>query len=361
MTLVRAFSGTWNKAHDGQSWLGFFQHLAAGMGGLALRGLFFLLLSIQRTRASPELASFIVVGRCWSVGKERLQQWLCPLCVTQQQCPASMAVQSSSIGIPCCRFPPSCPLSQSPHSQQQFLLRTCSPSPMHQLPGPLNTCEHMSQSGSCKAMVQTVCVFLILSHLPQIGCFTLFQQPQMLPFCPSRFPHLMGGFLLHRVGFCKFGNLYFASAPLPWDAGPILLPLLLLLPSFLHPSQLCRDLYRPFWCPRSSASFQLVFCENCCICRCIPDASVERDELYVHLLLCHLESLESFQFCGLWISSPHCFCKPTSTYHTEHVALIISPSPAALLSGLFLCGEIQASLCPFSSVIHITSRVLANF
>ena len=43
------------------------------------------------------------------------------------------------------------------------------------------------------------------------------------------------------------------STPLPWGAGPALLPLLLLLPSFLCPTQLCRDLYSPFRCPRSSA------------------------------------------------------------------------------------------------------------
>ena len=54
---------------------------------------------------------------------------------------------------------------------------------------------------------------------------------------------------------------------------------------FFHPTQLCRGLYSPFWCPRSSASVQPVVCENCCIYRCIPDASVERGELHVLLLL----------------------------------------------------------------------------
>ena len=93
-------------------------------------------------------------------------------------------------------------------------------------------------------------------------------------------------------GFPEFRNLSSASAPPPRGAGPIPLPLLLLLSSFFHPTQLCRDLYSPFPCPGSSASFQLVFCENCCIYRCIPDASTERDELHIHLLLCHLDSLE---------------------------------------------------------------------
>ena len=136
-----------------------------------------------------------------------------------------MAAPSSSIGIPCCRFPPSRPLSPSPHSQQQFLLWACSSIPMHQLPDPLHTCEHTSQSGAHRAVVRTVCVFLTLSHLPQISPFTLFRQLQMLPVCPTQSPH-------QRGGFPEFRKLSSASSPLPQGAGPIPLPLLLLLPSF---------------------------------------------------------------------------------------------------------------------------------
>ena len=33
---------------------------------------------------------------------------------------------------------------------------------------------------------------------------------------------------------------------------------------------------------------QLVFCMNVCAWRCIPDVSMERDVLHIHLLLCHL-------------------------------------------------------------------------
>ena len=47
-----------------------------------------------------------------------------------------MAVWSSSLGIPCCGFPPSLPLSPSPHSQQLFLLWPCSPIPNLQFPAP---------------------------------------------------------------------------------------------------------------------------------------------------------------------------------------------------------------------------------
>ena len=72
MALVRAFSGARHKARGGQPWLGFFWLPAVGTQRPALRGLF-LLLSGQRMRASPERASFIVVSRCWRVGRERLQ------------------------------------------------------------------------------------------------------------------------------------------------------------------------------------------------------------------------------------------------------------------------------------------------
>ena len=136
------------------------------------------------------------------------------------------------------------------------------------------------------ATVRTVCVFLTLSCLPQTGCFTLFRQPLMLPFCPSLFPVREG--VSPNSGLSPLLQL-----PLP---GVQVLSIFLsssfsLL--FFHPTQLCRDLYSPFQCPRSSASFQLVFCENCCIYRCIPDASVERDELHVHLLSAILNLLDS--------------------------------------------------------------------
>ena len=96
-----------------------------------------------------------------------------------------MTVQSSSISIPCCGFPPSHLLSPSPHSQQHFLHWVCSPIPVHQLPAPLHTCEHMLQSEAHRAVVRTACVFLTLFRLPQIRCFTLSWQSQMLPFCPN--------------------------------------------------------------------------------------------------------------------------------------------------------------------------------
>lgn len=56
-------------------------------------------------------------------------------------------------------------------------------------------------------------------------------------------------------------------------------------PSFFHPTQLCRDFSYPFWCARSSANVQPVFCENCFICRCILNAFVEKTEIHILLLV----------------------------------------------------------------------------
>ena len=103
-------------------------------------------------------------------------------------------------------------------------------------------------------------------------------------------------------GFPRMRDPLPASAP-PRGTGPVLLPLLFFLPSFFHPTWLCGDLYCPFQCPRSSASVQLVFCEICSICRCILDVFVERDELHVLLLLCHLENPQGNYciWCKAWI------------------------------------------------------------
>ena len=43
MALVRAFSGAQHKAREGHPWRGVFWHLAAGVQGSALRGLFFFI------------------------------------------------------------------------------------------------------------------------------------------------------------------------------------------------------------------------------------------------------------------------------------------------------------------------------
>ena len=191
-----------------------------------------------------------------------------------------MAVWVSSTRIPGCRFPPSLPLVLSPCSQQQSSPRVCSPIPTFQLSVPMCTCGHTSQSVVHRAVAWTACVGLTLSCLPQTGHFTLLQQPQGSPSVPNDFPISEGA--SPDVGTSPLLQLPFRGAE------PVLLPLLFFFPSFFHPTWFCRDLSCPFRCPRSSASVQLVFCENCSICRCSLDAFAERDELHVLLLLCHL-------------------------------------------------------------------------
>ena len=88
--------------------------------------------------------------------------------------------------------------------------------------------------------------------------------------------------------------LCFSSRP-PRGADPVLLPLLFFFPSFFHPTQLCRDLSCPFQCPRSFASVQLMFCENCLICRCILFFLI----LFIYLFLTVL----GLRFCARAFSS----------------------------------------------------------
>ena len=58
--------------------------------------------------------------------------------------------------------------------------------------------------------------------------------------------------------------------------------------SFFWTTSLSRNPSCPFRCLTSSANFLQRLCENCYICRCILDAFVERDQLHVCLILCHL-------------------------------------------------------------------------
>lgn len=76
-------------------------------------------------------------------------------------------------------------------------------------------------------------------------------------------------------------------------AGLVLLSLLFLLPSVFHSTYLCLDPYSPFQWPRSSGNVQPVFWENCSICGCTSDASMEGDALHVHPLLHHIGTLRN--------------------------------------------------------------------
>ena len=184
-----------------------------------------------------------------------------------------MAVQFSSKGIPCCGFSPPIPLRCLPQPMAVFAW-VCSPIPRLQLPDPLHTRGCGFESRVSRTVAQIVCMVLTLSRLSQISWFIT----DSLKFFPSV-----------PIDFPGCGNLSFPSATPPWGVGLVLLALLGLLASFFHLSQLCVAPYGPFWWLKSPASsVQPVFCENFCICRGIPDASLERDALHVHPLPYHL-------------------------------------------------------------------------
>ena len=57
---------------------------------------------------------------------------------------------------------------------------------------------------------------------------------------------------------------------------------------FLHPTEFSVVLYILFHRSGTPIHPQLVSCMHFCVWRCIPDVSMERDVLHLHLLLCHL-------------------------------------------------------------------------
>ena len=62
--------------------------------------------------------------------------------------------------------------------------------------------------------------------------------------------------------------------------------------------EFCVGLYILFFWSDTPVYSQLVFCMHFCVWRCIPDGSMERDVLHVHLLLHHLLWLYSFNLKG---------------------------------------------------------------
>ena len=70
---------------------------------------------------------------------------------------------------------------------------------------------------------------------------------------------------------------------------------LLFFPLVPHPTEFFIVLYILFLWSGTPVCSQLVFCMHVYVSRCIPNVSVERDVLHIHLLLLHLVHL-SFPF-----------------------------------------------------------------
>ena len=254
----------------------------------------------QPARKSQPWAGFF--NCCWQVpacGEREATIVALPAACDSAVAPASMAVQSSSVGIPCCRFPPSCSPVRLPTAKSSSRS------------GPVLQCPRTSSQPTCTPVNTRPSLGHVgLWYGPSV-CFSLrpichrsaasssSNSLKCFPSVPVDFPDRKG--VSPNSGISPLLQLPYPGVQVPSHFLSSSFSLL-----FFRPTQLCRDLYSPFWCPRSSASFQLVFSirENCCICRCIPDASVERDELHIYLLLRHLESPQNKMYI-LNSLSPH--------------------------------------------------------
>ena len=115
------------------------------------------------------------------------------------------------------------------------------------------------------------CLILIPFRLPQISCFTLSLN------CFSSDSDSRPSVRIRAL----------LQFPYPLRAGPVLL--ILLFPPLVPLSYwvLCGSIYS-FPLVRSSCSLSAGVLYAFLCLKCIPDVSVERDVLHVHLLLCHL-------------------------------------------------------------------------
>ena len=139
---------------------------------------------------------------------------------------------------------------------------------------------------------------------------------QLLAAAPSRVPAFLSGVCMvvaKTVWFsfhlgCQRSAVSFSAlnvspltqtvAPM-WGSDPLfhfphqmravsVLLTLLFSPWFLPPPEFCVGLCILSLWSGTPVHYQLVFCMHFCAWRCIPDVSVERDVLHIHLLLCHL-------------------------------------------------------------------------
>ena len=201
--------------------------------------------------------------------------------------PACMAGQSSSVGIPCCRFPPSGPPVRLPTANSSSRSGPVLPSPRTSSQPPCTPVNTRPSLGHIGLWYGPSVYFSLHPICHRSAASSSSNSLKCFPSVPIDFPDGEG--VLPNSGISPLLQLPYPGVQVPSHFLSSSFSLL-----FFCPTQLCRDVYSPFQCPRSSVSFQLVFCENCYIYSCIPDASVERDELHVHLLLCHLPLPQAF-------------------------------------------------------------------
>ena len=196
--------------------------------------------------------------------------------ITQQCCSASLVVQASSTSILFAELlPPSCCLRMSPHSQPQSSAWVWSPNPTFQHPALVCSSGHTLRLGGQGWGQQPVYRSHSVLHT---GCCVLFPQRMSLSFCPNWAPPSEGLPWMWRP-LLSSDPPWVLRVPSRFFSSLILLSYLAQQESFLS-FQVSK-----FLCPCSAG-----FCENFSTSRCIPNAFVERDELHVFQILCHLDS-----------------------------------------------------------------------
>ena len=173
--------------------------------------------------------------------------------------------------------PPSHPLNWSLCSQQQPSPWDCFTIPKLHLPASVPSRRPPLMSGVCMAAARTVWFSF---HLDCCRSAVSFSALNVSPLTQTIAP---------------MWNWTPPSVPPPTEGRssptntPVFPPSSFILPSFAW--------FYIFFSPQSGTPVhsQLVFCMHFCVWRCIPDVSVERDVLHVHLLLHHLVLLKQFQ------------------------------------------------------------------
>ena len=140
--LVGAFSSAWRQVHEGQPWQGPFLVL----GGRAEA-------STWGDRGCNGGSAL-----CTSLNSGALLPWQ-----------SGFPPQAFPVVDFLPPVPSSCLLTANSSPPAGF----CSPIPTFQLPAPVCTGGHMSQSGAHRTVARTISVVLTLSCLPQTSCFTL--------------------------------------------------------------------------------------------------------------------------------------------------------------------------------------------
>lgn len=170
------------------------------------------------------------------------------------------------------------PQSTADHAATGSLQDPGAPAPSPAPPRDMGPCMPLPGTyGCCKVCLRG---FSSPFRRSQTSCFTL--SLGVLLLCP------LNSFPLSLQGRPRWDRAP-ASVPHPPRAGPG--PLTLFLPHFLHPAEFGVVLYSlpvaRCSCLLSSArSFcKIAFCVSA---RCLPEVSLETEELHTHLLLCRL-------------------------------------------------------------------------